>query len=103
MTTADVETTKRRTTTARTETAGTITGDLVDAGTVLADRGVKLARTAAETGLKISDVVVTGTLGIAEDWAAATPISGLTVPPVKVARESWATTHEGLREFVAAV
>jgi methionine synthase I (cobalamin-dependent) len=103
MTTADVETTKRRTPATRSDNGNALSTELVDAGTLLAERGVKLARTAAETSLKVTDALVLGTLGVAEEWASATPVAQLTVPPVKVARETWSTTREGLRELVAAV
>jgi hypothetical protein len=105
MTTADVETTKRRSP-ARTEVVGTLSGELLDAGSVFADRGLRVVRTAAESGLKVTDAVVLGTLGVAEAWATSTPFapfSVLTVPPVKVARETWTVTRDGLRELVATV
>ena len=102
MTTAEVETPKRRAS-ARAELNGTLSGELVEAGTTLAERSVRLVRTTAENGLKASAVLVLGTLGVAEEWLGATPVAGLAVPPVKVARETWATTRDGLREFVAAV
>ncbi|MCW2601492.1 MAG: hypothetical protein JWM02_3321 [Frankiales bacterium] len=103
MTTADVETAKRRAPAPRSEGATALSTELVDAGTLLAERGVRLARTATETSLKVTDTVVLGTLGIAEEWASATPMAQLTVPPVKVARETWSATREGLRELVASV
>jgi hypothetical protein len=103
MTTADVETTKRRPAAPRNESTGALSTDLVDAGSAALERGVRIVRTAAETGLKVTDVVVLGTLGVAEEWASATPVAGLAVPPVKIARDTWSTTREGLRELVAAV
>ena len=103
MTTAEVETSKRRTTPARTENNAALSVELVDAGSVLAERSVRLARTAAETGLKVTDAVLLGTLGVAEEWAAGSPVAALTVPPVKAARDTWNTTRDGLRDLVAAV
>lgn len=103
MTTAEVETPKRRAGAARSELNGTLSGELVDAGTTLAERSVRLVRSTAESGLRTSDVLVLGTLGVAEEWFSATPLAGLAVPPVKVARETWTSTREGLRELVAAV
>ena len=44
-----------------------------------------------------------GTLGLAEQWAAASPVAGLAVPPVKVAKETWASTTESLRDLVAVL
>ena len=102
MTTADVETTKRRPSATRTESPNALSTELVDAGTALAERGVRLARTAAETGLKVTDAVILGSLGVAEEWASASPVASLAVPPVKVARDTWSTTREGLRELVAS-
>ncbi|MGZ4436994.1 MAG: hypothetical protein ACXVWU_01890 [Nocardioides sp.] len=102
MTTADVETTKRRQAPVRTESS-TLSTELVDAGSAALERGVRIVRNAAENGLKVTDVVVLGGLGVAEEWAAASPVAGLAVPPVKVARDAWSTTREGLRELVAAV
>jgi hypothetical protein len=103
MTTAEAETPKRRPAAARNELNSTLSGELVDAGTALTERSVRLARTTAEYGLRAGDVLVLGSLGVAEEWFAATPLAGLAVPPVKVAREAWTTTRDGLRELVAAV
>lgn len=103
MTTAEVETPKRRAAGARTDANATLSGELVDAGTALAERSVRLARTTVETGLQVTDTLVLGTLDVAQEWAASTPVAGLSVPPVKVARETWTTTRDGLRELVAAV
>ena len=102
MTTADIETTKRRTPAPRSDGASALSTELVDAGTALAERSVKLVRTVAETGLKVTDTIVLGTLGVAEEWASATLVAQLAVPPVKAVRETWTTTREGLRELVAA-
>ena len=102
MTTTDAEpTTKKRP--ARTEQSSPLSVELLDAGTTIVDRSVRLARRAAETGLSVSDVVVLGTLGVAEEWAGSTPAAALAVPPVKVARETWSTTSEGLKDLVAAL
>ena len=102
MTTADVETTKRRPAAARTESS-TFSSELVEAGTSVADRGVRVVRTAVDTGIKVSDAIVLGSLGVAEEWATSTPFAGFAIPPVKAARETWGTTRDGLRELVAAV
>lgn len=75
MTTADVETTKRRPATARTESNGTLSSELVDAGSAALERGVRIVRNAAENGLKVTDTVVLGSLGVAEEWASATPVA----------------------------
>lgn len=101
MTTTEAETPKRRGATPRADLTGTLSGELVEAGTALAERSVRLARTSAETGLRVTDVLVLGALGIAEEWAATTPVAAVAVPPVKVARETWASTRDGLRELVA--
>lgn len=103
MSTPDVETPKRRTPAVRTEANGTLSNEIVEAGTAVAESGLRVARTAAETGLRVTDAVVLGTLGVAEEWASATPVAALTVPPVKAARDTWSTTRESLRELVAAV
>jgi len=103
VTTAEVETPKRRASGPRTDIPGTLSGEIVHAGTALGERSVRLVRTTAETGLRVTDTVVLGTLGLAEEWASSTPVAGLAVPPVKVARETWTTTRDGLRELVAAV
>jgi hypothetical protein len=102
MTTTDVEpTTKKRT--ARAEQSSPLSAELLDAGTAIADRTVRLARRAAETGLTLGDVVVLGSLGVAEEWAGSSPAAALAVPPVKVAKRTWSTTSEGLKELVAAL
>lgn len=93
--------TKRRTVASRPSTP--LSEEIVDAGSALAGRGVTIARTVAETGLKVSDAVVLGSLDAAEEWASATPVAGLAVPPVKVARETWSATRDGIRELVLAV
>jgi hypothetical protein len=104
MTTTEAETTtKRRPTAARNEGAGSLSVDLLEAGSAFAERSVRLARSTAEVGLKAGDALVVGSLGVAEEWFSSTPLAGLTVPPVKVARETWSTTSEGLRELVAAL
>lgn len=103
MTTAEIETPKRRAAAARTETNGSLSGELVDTAGALAERSVRLVRATAENGLRVTDTVVLGALGLAEEWASATPVAGLAVPPVKVVRETWTTTRDGLRELVAAV
>ncbi|MGZ6792754.1 MAG: hypothetical protein ACXVFV_07355 [Mycobacteriales bacterium] len=102
MTTADVETPKRRQAPVRTESS-TLSTELVDAGSAALERGVRIVRNAAENGLKVTDVAVLGTLGVAEEWASASPVAGLAVPPVKVARDTWGTARDSLRELVAAV
>lgn len=102
MTTADVETPKRRQAPVRTESS-TLSTELVDAGSAALERGVRIVRNAAENGLKVTDVAVLGTLGVAEEWASASPVAGLAVPPVKIARDTWDTARDSLRELVAAV
>lgn len=102
MTTTDVEpTTKKRL--ARPEQASPLSVELLDAGTAIADRTVRLARRAAEASLSVGDVAVLGTLAVAEDWAGSTPVAGLAVPPVQVAKQTWTTTSEGLKDLVAAL
>ena len=103
MTTTEAETPKRRATAVRNDVGGSLSAELVEAGTSLADRSVRLARTTAESGIKTGDVLVGGALGVAEEWFSATPLAGLAVPPVRVARETWTTPSEGLRELVAAL
>lgn len=103
MTTTETETTKRRTPATRTDLSGTISGELVDAGTALVERSARLVRTTAEAGLRVTDVVVLGTLGVAEDWASSAPVAAVAVPPVKVVRDTWSATRDGLRELVAVV
>ncbi|MGB8649897.1 MAG: hypothetical protein WCD35_04465 [Mycobacteriales bacterium] len=104
MTTAEVETSgKRRPAAARTEPATGLTDELLEAGSALAERGVRIVRTAADTGLKVTDTFVLGSLEVAQEWATASPVAALTLPPVKVARDTWTTTRDGLRELVAAV
>jgi hypothetical protein len=103
MTTAEVEQTTKKRAVARTEQASPLSAELLEAGTTIADRTVRLARRAAEAGITVSDVVVMGTLGVAEEWAGSTPAAALAVPPVKVAKETWSTTSDGLKELVAAL
>jgi hypothetical protein len=99
MTTADVETSKRRTPSPRTDASVALSTQLFDT----ADRTVSLVRTAAESALKVTDVIVIGAFGVAEEWAGATPVAGLALPPVKVAKETWTSTRDGLRDLVLAV
>lgn len=102
MTTTEVEPTAKKRAT-RPEQASALSVELLDAGTAIADRTVRLARRAAETGLSVSDAIVMGSLGVAEEWAGSTPAAALAVPPVKVAKDTWSTTSEGLKELVAAL
>jgi len=102
MTTTDVEPTAKKRI-ARPEQASPLSVELLDAGTTIADRTVRIARRAAEAGISVGDVAVLGTLGVAEAWAVASPVSGLAVPPVKLAKEAWSTTSEGLKDLVAAL
>ena len=103
MTTTEAEAPTKRARAARTEQASPLSVELLDAGTTIADRTVRIARRAAEVGITVSDVAVMSTLGVAEDWAGASPVSGLALPPVKVAKETWTSTSEGLRDLVAAL
>jgi hypothetical protein len=103
MTTTEVETTKRRTPATRTDQSGTLSSEFLDAGTALVERSARLVRTTAEAGLRVTDVAVLGTLAVAEDWASSAPVAGVVVPPVKVARDTWSATRDGLRDLVAAV
>jgi hypothetical protein len=102
MTTTEVEPTAKKRL-ARPEQASPLSAELLDAGTTIADRTVRLARRAAEASLSVSDVAVLGTLGVAEEWAGSTPVAALAVPPVKVAQEAWSATSEGLKDLVAAL
>ena len=102
MTTTDVEPTAKKRV-ARTEQASPLSVELLDAGTTIADRTVRIARRAAEAGISVSDVAVLGTLGVAEAWAAASPVSGLASPPVKIAKEAWNTTSESVKDLIAAL
>lgn len=102
MTTAETDTPKRRTA-ARAESGTALSNQLLDAGSALAERTVSIARNAAESSLKVTDAFVLGSLGVAEEWAGASPVAGLAVPPVKVAKDTWTTTREGLRDLVLAV
>lgn len=99
MTSADTETTSKRRTPVRTEAAGSLTEGVVD----VAERAVRLARSAAETSLRVTDTVVLGSFDVAQEWIAGTPMASLTNPPVRVARETWISTRDGLRELVATV
>lgn len=101
MTTAEtVEKTRRA---PRPETIPSLTLELLEAGTAAAQRSLGLARTVAGTSLAVTDAAVLGSIEVAEEWAAATPVAGLAVPPVKVVRETWTAARDGLRELVAAV
>jgi hypothetical protein len=100
MTTTETEATpKRRTSAARIDVGAPFTAEALE----LADRGVRIARTAAESTLRVGDTVVLGTLSLAQAWAEASPVAGLAVPPVKVAKDTWTTASEGMRDLVAVL
>ena len=103
MTTTEAEAPTKRARATRGEQSSPLSVELLDAGTTIADRTVRLARRAAEVGITVSDVAVLSTLGVAEDWAGASPVAGLAVPPVKVAKDTWSSTTDGLRELVSAL
>jgi len=99
MTVTETETTPKRRATATRSEGTPFTAEALE----LADRGVRIARTAAESTLRVGDVVVLGTLSLAEAWAEASPVAGLAVPPVKVAKQTWTSTSDGLRDLVAVL
>jgi len=100
MTATETETMpKRRTSSARQDVGAPFTAEALE----LADRGVRIARSAAESTLRVGDVLVLGTLSLAEAWAEASPMAGLAVPPVKVAKETWTSASEGVRDLVAVL